>query len=215
MADSIPLSNAHLLKGLMPTNPHVLVPVESLTNSPTSSTGSASVLEWNSNSDSELFQMSSPASAPTLTAQPTSPTLSPFSTTPSPVGSSRNGGSVVDSQYIIHWPDLECERSPQASPAPVSNFSSPPATVADIDNVPALNEHPEELNVLIERMVLSDLHEAVNKWQSEASNASPAEDATQEDEDSPSPKTPSPVTPEDTSMTSTVLGYVHYDYTKI
>lgn len=205
MADSITLDNTDLLKGLIPANPHALVPVESLTDSPVSSTSSAYVLEWNSNSDSEVFQLSSPPSVPALTVEPTSPSFSPFSSSPSPSGSPAHEPPAVDSSLDMQWPALQYEEAVEVEAAPVSNVDTAPATIAD--DAPALNEHPEELNALIERLFLTDLRSVVNKWQCEASNADAADGTSNS---SPTEEVGSPVTAEDASMTSTVLGYVHY-----
>jgi len=89
--------------GVVPS--HTFVPIESLTASPTSSTGSASVLEWNSNSDSELFQLSSPA---TLTASPSpqnSGAAMHFSLPSLVIEEDERHPKARDEVFLVQWED--------------------------------------------------------------------------------------------------------------
>ncbi|KAF8957337.1 hypothetical protein BDZ97DRAFT_112010 [Flammula alnicola] len=193
MAGSDSQNSASMLNLTLATPAHTFVPIESLSNSPTSSAGSASVLEWNSNSDSELFQFSPPASAPTLTA-PLSPQVSPVRAHSPPILSSHS-----DEPFAIDWGSLSLEGDlERPAPTPADNS----VTTTAVDDIPALNQHPGELDALIERMCL---HDTVNKWQAETHSASAAEDSKQEQ--SPSPKSPSPTATQDTSTASTILAY--------
>lgn len=86
---------------------HTLVSVDTLTNSPSSSTGSASVLDWNSNSDGEVLEwpFSAPPTPPTLTA-PSSPPISSSSNTLNTLVES-NGGHLVQSRPSFDAPEQE------------------------------------------------------------------------------------------------------------
>jgi hypothetical protein len=86
---------------------HTLVSVDTLTNSPSSSTGSASVLDWNSNSDGEVLEwpFSAPPTPPTLTAPLSPPISSSSNTLNAPVES--NGGHLVQSRPSFDVPVQE------------------------------------------------------------------------------------------------------------
>ncbi|KJA20435.1 hypothetical protein HYPSUDRAFT_43133 [Hypholoma sublateritium FD-334 SS-4] len=167
MTESIVLDNSTLLRGLVPPTPHVVVAgVDAQMHSPTSSTGSASVLEWNSNSDSELFQLSSPPSAaPALSSPAFSASASSVGAAPSLVGSLSEPAGLLDDRYLnlMHWPQLGYDERPAAPPAPLvsasataSSTAPTPASTAPTpaDDAPAPHHHPAELNALIERMEL-------------------------------------------------------------
>ena len=101
-----------------PQSSHTLVSVDTLTNSPSSSTGSASVLDWNSNSDGEVLEwpFSAPPTPPTLTA-PSSPPISTSSNTfKAPVES--NGGHLVQSRSSFDAPEQENTPEPHNSALP-------------------------------------------------------------------------------------------------
>jgi hypothetical protein len=109
-----------------PQSSHTFVSVETLTHSPSSSTGSASVLDWNSNSDGEVLEwpFSAPPTPPTLTA-PSSLPVSPSSNTfNAPLES--NGDHLVQSKPSFDRPEQENAPEPYnlMSPADLSRTLS-------------------------------------------------------------------------------------------
>ena len=121
---------------------HAFVPIDSLTGSPRSSTGSTSVLEWNSNSGSEGFSVRS-LDHEQVQSSPPSPDIPILSPNPSSPKTSLSDHDQIFASFN--------------SAAPVTD--SAPATVTSDTSV---DEYHNLLSVLGERLTLQD---SVTQWQ--------------------------------------------------
>jgi hypothetical protein len=101
-----------------PQSSHTFVSVDSLTNPPSSSMGSASVLDWNSNSDGEVLEWPylAPPTPPTLTAPASPPVSSASNALNAPVES--NGDHLVKSRSSFDAPEPENVLEPCNSTLP-------------------------------------------------------------------------------------------------
>lgn len=154
MAYSSARNNGSLRQGTQgPRHSHSFVPIESLSSSPRSSAGSASVLDWNSNSDGDVFHLSPPTRAagiPSQQLQSSSrigPVIYDFSSIPS--SPSSLGISTVDDHHeatsqsqdirrgtvtaLSNDPFLTQWEITSTSPPPPDPFTGlmPPAPVSD------------------------------------------------------------------------------------
>lgn len=121
MADTIIRNNASVdlpSRGPGPQSSHSFVPVDSFTNSPSSSTGSALVLDWTSNSDGEVleWQISEPPTPPTLTPPSSPPLPSASNTLNAPVES--NDDHLAQPRPSFDAPESENVPEPYNSTLP-------------------------------------------------------------------------------------------------
>ncbi|PPQ88994.1 hypothetical protein CVT25_005093 [Psilocybe cyanescens] len=149
VSPTVKLNNRPTFSSKQATPSYVLVPVESLANSPTSSTGSASILDWNSNSDGELLQLSSPA---TLTATPSPPALSPSIVFSLPLADDSrletpSSSSDLEDPFLAQWEMTPEQYTPffdgLMAPAPICRGDSGVVvddSTAPVDPVPLAHD---------------------------------------------------------------------------
>ncbi|KAH9485700.1 hypothetical protein JR316_0002612 [Psilocybe cubensis] len=132
------------------TPSHMLVPIDTLTSSPTSSTGSASILDWNSNSDGELLQLSSPG---TLTATPSPPpgTLSPSIVFSLPLAddSRLETPSDLEDPFLEQWEMTAPFFNEEAGAAPIIRRGDSGAVADDDNTAPVDSEAVKPINSIL------------------------------------------------------------------